>query len=441
MSSRPDRRVVSTPAHHDRGGGVPAPPGGADAPIGAVPADPPGGWPIVAVLSVTQTVGYGVLYYAFAVLPPSMRRDLHTGTAQITAALTLALLVSAFAAVPVGRHLDAHGGRALMTAGSLLGTLAVIAWASVQNLWQLYAVFILIGLASAMALYEAAFAVVVAWFHHRRATALLAVTIVAGFASTIFMPLTGWLVDDHGWRTALLVLAALHGAVTIPLHLLVRRPPAAADQPAENTASAAAADTAAERDTVTRAALRDPVFWTLGAVFVAHGAAVAVIGVHLVTYLTELGHPAAFAAAITGLPGILSVSGRLVTTAAARRTSTAGAAAAVFALQAAAALALPAIGATTAGAIACVLAFGLGFGVGTIARPALLADTYGTTAYATISGLLNLPLLIAKATMPLAAAAARNITGTYTPVAVATAFCCALAATGLFAVHRLTTRP
>ena len=32
--------------------------------------------------------------------------------------------------------------------------------------------------------------------------------VVAGFASTIFMPLTGWLDDRYGWRGTLLVLAA-----------------------------------------------------------------------------------------------------------------------------------------------------------------------------------------------------------------------------------------
>ncbi|HEX2314632.1 MAG TPA: MFS transporter [Thermomonospora sp.] len=396
----------------------------------AADADPPGGRRIVAALAVSQTAGYGVLYYTFAVLLPEMRADLRTGTAQITGALTLALLVAAVAAVPVGRHLDAHGGRGLMTAGSVVATAGVAAWSGVQNLWQLYAVFTVLGLASSMVLYEAAFAVVVAWFTRGRSTALLVITVVAGFAATIFMPLTGWLTDAYGWRTALLVLAVVLGALTIPPHLMVRRPPAA---PARRTA-----EDAAERRTIARAALRDPVFWLLGAAFFAQSAAVAVVAVHLVAYLVELGHRAAFAATVTGLLGVLSVSGRLVTTAASRRFSTALVTAAVFALQAAAALALPLVGTTTAGAVTCVLAFGLGFGVATIARPALLADTYGTTAYATLSGMLALPLVVAKATMPLAAATVRGLTGSYTPVMTATAACCAAAALGLTAVHHRT---
>jgi hypothetical protein len=42
----------------------------------------------VVALAVTQTVGYGVLYYAFSVFLLSMARDLRTATAGIAAALT-----------------------------------------------------------------------------------------------------------------------------------------------------------------------------------------------------------------------------------------------------------------------------------------------------------------------------------------------------------------
>jgi len=166
-------------------------------------------------------------------------------------------------------------------------------------------------------------------------------------------------------------------------------------------------------------------------VFVAQGGAVAVIAVHLVGYLIDLGHPPAFAAAIAGGLGVLSVTGRLIWTGAQRRWPTTTAVAAVFAVQAVGAVALPAVGASTVGAIAAVLAFGLGFGVATIARPAILADRYGTTGFATISGLLAVPLIITKALAPLGAALLYQVTGSYTAVAVAVAAACALAATGL----------
>jgi hypothetical protein len=79
--------------------------------------------------------------------------------------------------------------------------------------------------------------------------------------------------------------------------------------------------------------------------------------------------------------------------------------AAVFALQAVAVLALPYLGRSTIGAAVCVTGFGLGFGVATIARPAILTDRYGITRYATIAATMTTPVSAAKALAPLAAAA------------------------------------
>ena len=62
--------------------------------------------------------------------------------------------------------------------------------------------------------------------------------------------------------------------------------------------------------------------------------------------------------------------------------------AAMFALQGAGVLVLMWAGSSTAGAAGFVALFGLGFGVGTIARPALLADTFGVVHYATVAGVM-----------------------------------------------------
>lgn len=349
---------------------------------------------LIAVFAVTQTVGYGVLYYAFSVLITPIAADLHIDTAQVSAALTISVLVAAGAAIPVGRWLDRHGGRALMTAGSVLGVVAVAAWSQVHTVGELYAVFVLIGLASAMSLYEAAFSILVATTAPARLdAALLTVTIVAGFASSIFFPLTGALTTAVGWRNALLILAAVLAVTAIPGHVI-----------AVPDAQVHRVSTPGRSGAGIAEALRDNGFWRLGLAFVLHSAAVSAVGVLLVTFLRQLGHSATIAATLAGLLGVLSVTGRLMTTALARRRGMASIAAAVFAVQAVGAAALPYIGSGLAGAAACVTAFGLGFGVATIARPAIVAARYGTARYAGIAGALTLPITLAKAVAPLAAA-------------------------------------
>lgn len=385
---------------------------------------------IVAALAITQTTGYGVLYYAFSVFLGPMARDLRASDAQVAAALTLSVLIAAVCAPMAGRRLDARGGRGLMTAGSLLGSAAVLAWSQVSSLWQLYLVFAAIGVACSMVLYEAAFAVIIAWYGgdaRGRAGGILALTIVAGFASSIFIPLTGLLVDAYGWRHALVVLGLVYGLAAIPLHaLVIRRRPTSARTP----------EAAGRRADVVRQAVRARPFWLLVIAFTAGGGAVAVIAVLLVTYLIHLGHSPVLAATLAGLLGVLSVTGRLLTTGLQARLPAALIAAVIFALQGVAALLLPLFGRAVAGAIGCVLLFGLGFGIASITLPHLLVQRYGTTAYASLSGRVALLSVAAKATAPLGAVAVAQVAG-YGWVMGAVALACALAAFTLVAYHRL----
>ncbi|WP_307831116.1 MFS transporter [Nucisporomicrobium flavum] len=380
---------------------------------------------IVAALAITQTIGYGTLYYAFAVLLTPLAADLHASTTAVTGAFTASVLTGAALAVPIGRRLDRHGGRGLMTGGSAAGALLLVALSQVDHLWQLYLVQIGIGAAAAASLYEAAFAVVIAiTAAEHRSSALLAITVVAGFASSVFLPLTGWLTDVHGWRTALVILAVLQ-VVTVPLHAFALR----GSEPPRRARRAPSRGV--------RAALADRGFWLLAIGFTAHTAAVSAFTVHLVAALISWGHRPAFAATVAGLLGVLSVAGRLLTTGLQRRSRTTSVTAAVFAVQAAAALLLPLVGARTGGVIGAVIGFGLGFGVATIAKPVLLAERYDTRRYATLAGALVVPMTLAKATAPLAAAYLHTVSGGYAPVFAAVAVCCALAAAMIAAAGRL----
>src|SRR5699024_282749 len=123
-----------------------------------------------------------------ALLVP-MQEEFGWSTTAITGAYSLALMVAGVAAPFVGRWLDRHGARGLMTAGSILGTVLIFAWARVETLPGFYLLWIGIGLATAATLYEPAFTVLTQWFDRGRTRAMLIVTVAAGFASTIFLPL------------------------------------------------------------------------------------------------------------------------------------------------------------------------------------------------------------------------------------------------------------
>ena len=184
------------------------------------------GWHMVWALAVTETISYGVLYYSFAAFLLPMQQGLGYGQATLAGAFSLSVLVTGAGAVPAGAWLDCCGARGLMTAGSLLAAGCVLLWAHAGSVLALYLTFAGIGLAGAAVLYEPAFATINACFDAQRQKALLTLTMVAGLASTIFLPGAALLISHLGWRHALLVLALVQAATVVPHVLLLRRRPA-----------------------------------------------------------------------------------------------------------------------------------------------------------------------------------------------------------------------
>jgi predicted MFS family arabinose efflux permease len=257
-----------------------------------------------------------------------------------------------------------------------------------------------------------------------RNSSILTITMVGGLASSIFIPLTGYLAHTYGWRAALVVLAGLVATTTVPLHLL-----AVPRRPRQPRAGVPHAKSAAR-------VLRDPGFWLLAGAFVVHSAGLAVISVHLVLYLVSLGHPPARAASLAGLLGLLSVTGRLVASVSARWLPMATITALIMLGQGAAVALLPAVGMHVGGAIGCLVLFGLGFGVSSVAMPAILLDRYGATGFGTIAGMIGTPATIAKAVGPLGAAWLAEAFG-YRPLMFTVAVGCVSAAVALALSRRL----
>ena len=364
------------------------------------------GWLLVVTLGVTETISWGVLYYSFGVFLLPMQAELGWSRADASAAFSLALMLSGLAAFPVGRWLDRHGPRLLMTAGACAATLLVLAWSAVHSLLAFYLVWAAIGLAMAAVLYQPALVVVATWFVRLRPRALTAMTLMAGFASVIFVPLAGWLVQAQGWRPALVTLALVLGAGTILPHALVlrRRPedlglapdgaPLNSPTPRSPAALSAAPPLAHT--------LRLPTFRWLALGFCLAGFADAALSVHLVPYLSGAGYDPRFAATAAGLIGAAALLGRLLFAPFGDRLPEHVVTALIFLCQTLALLALLLVPALP-GVLAFVLLFGAGRGASTLARANLVATLYGRAQYGAISGLLALFVTSAQALAPLAA--------------------------------------
>lgn len=361
---------------------------------------------------------------------PPMGAELGWSRGETSGALSLAILLSGVCAAPVGRWLDARGPRLLMSVGSVAATVLMVAWSRVSSLTELYVVWALIGVTMSAVLYEPAFAVVTAWFERDRTRALTAVTLMAGFASTIFMPIESWLVEAQGWRSALVTLAIFLGISTIVPHaLLLRRRPEDLglhlDGDAHGPDHRAAGGCA--RSVPVGVALREPAFRWLAVAFGISSMVSIAVHVHLVAYLQDVGYDLMFAATATGLVGAMQVVGRIILGLVGDRAPRRVAAAIVLGILPVSlviALAVPG----PVGVFAFICLFGAARGALTLVRPAFVADLYGRDRYATIAGALAAFVTAGTALAPISAGMAYDALGTYAPLFWAYAALSAVAA-------------
>lgn len=360
----------------------------------AAPAWRTRAWAIVAALSVTETVSWGILYYAFAVFLGPMRAELGYSAAQLTGAFSLALLMSAAAGILVGRHLDRHGPRALMTAASIAGALLVLAWSHAENLLAFYAIWIGIGLVMAAVLYDPAFTVLAKHFPRpqERRRAMTALTLVSALASFIFLPLSQTLIDAYGWRDALLVLAAILALITVPLHAVVLRPAPRSERLHADHGSTAA-----------REALRSLPFWLLSMAFVLAALSAFAMVVFAIPFLIERGHSPSFAAFAVGLVGVSQIPGRLIFAPLTARLPRACATGTVLGLIGVGGVVIV-TSHSTGTVIAGFVLLGMGNGMATLARATSIADLYGPAAYGTIGAVAGGMITVARAAGPFTAA-------------------------------------
>lgn len=347
-----------------------------------------------------QCVSWGVLYYAFGVLIVPVERDLGAARWVVVGAFSLALLVSAMVSPYVGKIVDRGHGPFVVQAGGLTAAGLLALWALVPNIYLSYLIWAALGLCMAAILYEPVFAIVGRALDHAgdRLRAIATITIFGGFASTVFLPLTGALVERVGWRPAVGVLAAGLALTTLAVHRV-------------SFAVLGRASGSSERAAVPHVPLGGhPGLLPMMAVFTASSFAATALASNLVPALMERGLSPTTAAAFGGLFGIMQLPGRF---AFAKNTSAVTPLVLLgtsMGLQVAGLLTL-AVTHSPAGIGIGVALFASGSGLATVARPYLVLVFYGQDRAGEMNGVFARPQQLARAAGPVAAAALAGVTG------------------------------
>ena len=357
-------------------------------------------------LALGQLVGWGTLYFAFALFVAPMEAELGWSRADLNGALTVGLLATGLASIPFGWWMDRHGPRLLMTAGALLGALCLALWSQVSTPIAFYGVWVGIGLATAATVQDLPYAIASANIaDYRRAIA--SILLLGGLSSTVFYPLTKVLIEAFGWRHALLILAVLQ---LVPAAVyLVLLPGLRGSRTDER-----AADAAARGGSPLKAALKRPAFWGLSLCFGAQTFAFTGITFHMIPLLTERGLSLDAIVAAMALIGPAQVIGRAALMVFGKRASARFLGRVVVPLMPLAMVLLLTMAPFgLAGLALFALVFGTANGIITIVRATGIAEILGARGYGAISGAMNLVLTVPRTAAPLAIAAVWQAQGRY----------------------------
>lgn len=176
--------------------------------------------PVAAILAlgVTQNIGYGTLYYAFSILAPDMAGHFAWSTEWVFGAFSIALLIGGLSAPWLGSLFDRIGAGRVMTIGSAVAAGALLACAYAPGKASYVAALIAVEVAANLVQYGAAFALLVQIQPRAASRSITYLTLIAGFASTMFWPITTALHAQMSWQNVYLLYAGLNLLVCLPIH-------------------------------------------------------------------------------------------------------------------------------------------------------------------------------------------------------------------------------
>jgi predicted MFS family arabinose efflux permease len=345
---------------------------------------------LVCALGLAQIISWGTLFYSIAVLGPPMARELGIGDVALYGSFTAGLFLSGIASPWVGARIDRDGGRYVLAGGSVLGAIACGVLGFAHNGATMLAGWLIAGLAMAACLYDPAFATLYRTSGASYRRAVTALTLFGGFASTVFWPLSQYLLETRGWRVAFAVHAALNACVCLPLH--VAFVPSGTRRAEPQSAAATQRHATAGRGAFA---------WLAGALAIAAFLSSAV-SAHLVVLLAAGGLAARDAVLIGALIGPMQVAGRVMEFAFSSRWPPRAVGTLAFTLMALALTVLCLVRGVWIFALAFALLYGWSNGVMTIVRGTVPGELFGQRNYGALLGRLALPQFILKALAPVA---------------------------------------
>jgi len=355
-----------------------------------------GPWRAVSVLGVTEILSWGALFYPPVLTVPLIAADHGWSPPCAMAGFSVGLFVGGLCSRYVGGAIDRLGGHVVMPIGSLIGALGLAGLVFAPGVLGYFAAWITIGIAMAASLYDPAFATLGRIFGSAARTPITALTLVAGFASTVSWPATQFLIQTVGWRGAYLVYAALLAGLAAPLHAFAL--------PRQHAGGTSRHATSADQAGKVFVPSHGFAFVLVAAGFASYAFVPSALSAQLLAIFQRFGLAPATVVAIGMLFGPAQVLARICEFSFARRLHPLWIARCAVGLLVAAFVLLALLPFSASVAAIFAVMFGMANGLLTIARGTVPLALFGAAGYGRLMGRIGGPFLVVQALAPVVVA-------------------------------------
>ncbi len=365
---------------------------------------------VITALGFAQILGWGTSFYFPAVFSGAIVKETGWSLGWVVGGTSIGLLVAGLISPQVGRVIGRHGGRPVLLVSSLAFAAGLAGIGLAPALPVYLAAWGVIGVGMGTGLYDAVFAALGRMYGADARGPITNLTLFGGFASTVCWPLSAFMIDHVGWRTACLVYAGLHLAVSLPLQMAVVSASPARALARDPAAAASGPDDAPIAN--------EKGMFVLVALMLALAAGVgAIVVVHLLIFLQARGVDYATAVWLGTLFGPAQVGARVVERVFGNRYHPIWTMVGSCALMA---VGLVLLLLQFSWLALTILLYGAGFGVSWVGRGTLPLALFGPKRFPLLMGKLAVPTLILLALAPSLGALLIENLGTNTTIGILT---------------------
>jgi predicted MFS family arabinose efflux permease len=365
---------------------------------------------VITALGIAQILAWGTSFYFPAVFAEPIVKETGWSLGFVVGGTSIGLLTAGLISPQVGRIIDVRGGRPVLLASSLFYA-AGLALVGLSHALPIYLLaWVLIGFGMGTGLYDAVFAALGRMYGSEARGPITSLTLFGGFAGTVCWPLSAFMIEHLGWRSACFIYAAIHLLVMLPLQISVVRAP---------DKTGAGTDKQALSSETPRISNETMIFGLLAVVLSIAAGIGSIVVVHLLIFLQARGVDFATAVSLGTIFGPAQVGARLVERVFGNRYHPIWTMVASCSLMAIGLFllfgAIPAL-------VLIILLYGTGYGISWVGRGTLPLALFGPVRFPRLMGKLAFPSLIIQALAPSAGAVLLEAKGAQTTIGVLTIF-------------------